>query len=286
MHHSALWRSLLTLLLLTGPGVLRAETALPTNDWSRVDGPSPGPSAAIGFYSRGCLAGGKALPIDGVGYEAIRLERRRMFGHPAVIDFIQSLGARGKAEGLPRFRVGDVAQARGGPLPYGHLSHETGLDADIWFTFDTGPLPPPGQRDFPELGSVLTPAGKIDPHLFGRGQVELLRLAAADPRVDRIFVNPAIKRALCDGYGKATSDGSAWLRLLRPWYGHDDHFHVRLRCPDDSPDCESQEPVGPGDGCDADLDWGRPNKTPPKPPVAAPVRPQPPAACMALLKQP
>ena len=55
----------------------------------------------------------------------------------------------------------------------------------------------------------------------------MLEVAASDPVVDRIFVNPVIKRELCTH----EPPGSLWLRKLRPWWGHHDHFHVRLRCP-------------------------------------------------------
>jgi penicillin-insensitive murein endopeptidase len=269
--------------LLISLASARAAETMPANAWSRATGPTAGPSRAIGFYSHGCLAGGVALPIDGIGFEAIRLERGRVFGHQDTIDFIRHLGSAAEAAGLPRFRIGDVAQARGGPLPYGHLSHQTGLDADIWFTFDVGPRLPPQDRDFPELGSVLDKAGRIDPRRFGAAQVRLLQLAAADERVDRIFVNPAIKRALCRG---AAAGETAWLHRLSPWWGHDDHFHVRLRCPADSPDCESQRPVAPGDGCDADLDsWGRPVPAPAEPAIVPPRRPPPPA-CRAVLTAP
>jgi penicillin-insensitive murein endopeptidase len=109
-------------------------------------------------------------------------------------------------------------------------------------------------------------------------------MAAADPRVDRLFVNPAIKRALCRNYGGAATDDTAWLHRISPWWGHDDHFHVRLRCPADSPDCEPQKSVAPGDGCDADLEsWGRPVAEPAKPAIAPP-RPPPPPACRAVLR--
>ena len=79
----------------------------------------------------------------------------------------------------------------------------------------------------------------------------LLELAARDPAVDRIFVNPAIKRALCR---EATGDRS-WLHRIRPWFGHDYHFHVRLACPPGATQCRQQAPLPPGDGCGADLAW-------------------------------
>ena len=113
----------------------------------------------------------------------------------------------------------------------------------------------PSARTVP-LPSMLTADGKaLDPALFSARQVTLLRLAATDPRVDRIFVNPVIKRALCQGEFSAAVGDRSWLHRLRPWYGHDDHFHVRLACPEGSPDCVRQAPVPAGDGCDASLAW-------------------------------
>ena len=44
------------------------------------------------------------------------------------------------------------------------------------------------------------------------------------------------------------------MAKVRPWYGHDDHIHVRLKCPADSPNCRAQPPVPGGDGCDKSLD--------------------------------
>ena len=276
---------LLPLLLIAAPRPAAAEDALPSNAWSRVAGPSHGATRAIGSYVHGCLAGGVALPIDGPGYEAIRLQRRRFFGHADLVAYLHRLGERVAASGLPRFRIGDMAQARGGPLPYGHRSHASGLDADIWLTFESAKGKVPGDREFPELGSVLDADKQVDSAKFGPDQVKLLQLAAADDRVERIFINPAIKLALCHGYGGATANGTAWLHRLRPWWGHDDHFHVRLRCPADSPACEPQPPVEPGDGCDADLaNWGRPTELPAKPPGPPAPPPQPPPACAVVLR--
>ena len=256
------------------------------NAWSRVGAPSGGPAQAIGGVAHGCLAGAVRLPDDGPGYEVIRLSRHRDFGHPALITFIERLGRRADAAGLPSFYVGDMAQPRGGPLPYGHASHQTGIDVDIWFTpAPATPLPREAREEL-DLPSMLRPAShEIDPMRFGRSQVRLLRLAAQDPAVDRIFVNAAIKEALCRGVGGAAEGGREWLARLRPWYGHDEHFHVRLRCPADSPECEAQAPPPLGEGCDETLAWWR-NKPLPRPALAAPPAPALPAACRALLAAP
>ena len=260
---------------------------LPSNEWSLVAGPAAGPAQAIGGFAHGCLEGAATLPPDGPGYAAIRLSRKRNYGHPSLVGFLQGLGRKALAAGLPGFYVGDMAQARGGPLPFGHASHQSGLDVDIWFTPKPATVPPPAARETVDLPSMLTSDfSRVDPRRFGQTQIAMLRLAAADPAVERIFVSPVIKLALCRNYGGAVRDGSAWLHRLSPWWYHDDHFHVRLHCPADSPLCESQPPVPPGDGCDAGLaDWARHPMPPAMPGEPPPPHPHLPAICVAVLDE-
>ena len=85
---------------------------------------------------------------------------------------------------------------------------------------------------------------------FTPAQLALLRRAALMPEVDRIFVDAAIKQAAC----RDTSDAPGargWLRKLRPWPGHTDHFHVALACPDAG--CVARNPVPAGEGCGREL---------------------------------
>lgn len=268
------------------PGAWAASSG--DNPWSRIPAPTPGMAQAIGGFARGCLAGAAELPADGPGYEAIHLSRRRFFGHPDTVAFVERLGTRAAAIGLPNMLIGDMAQPRGGPLPYGHASHQTGLDVDIWFTFaPRQPLVPVGMRDSIDLPSMLLPNWRaLDRRRFGARQVALLRLAATDPRVDRIFVNPVIKAELCRS---VPAGERSWLHKLRPWFAHDDHFHVRLSCPAGSPACAPQAPVPSGDGCDATLaSWVRDQRPPPHTSGPSPVRPMPllPAECRSVLDTP
>jgi len=268
-------------LLLTPASGFAGSTV---DDWGRALTPTGGPAHIIGSPANGCIAGAARLPPDGIGYQAIRLSRHRNFGHPATIAFIQRLGKAASAVGLAPFYVGDMAQPRGGPMTSGHAAHENGVDVDVWFNLDPKPDLAPAAREDVELPSMVLPdKSDIDRARFGERQVRLLRLAAGDPRVDRIFVHPTIKRALCQGVGGAGDGDRGWLHKIRPWYGHDEHFHVRLACPAGSPDCVGQSPVPPGDGCDASLDWWfEPHEAPTKPPAP---RPPLPAACKAVLSR-
>jgi len=53
--------------LCVGTAQRAAETPL-FDRWANAREPLPGPPAAIGFYSAGCLQGAEALPLDGTGY--------------------------------------------------------------------------------------------------------------------------------------------------------------------------------------------------------------------------
>ncbi|MDA8229974.1 MAG: penicillin-insensitive murein endopeptidase [Magnetospirillum sp.] len=248
--------------------------------WADIRVPASGRPEAIGSPAAGCLAGAVALPPDGDGYQAIRLERNRFYGHPDTIAFIRRLGRKAKGAGLGILLIGDMAQPRGGPMSFGHGSHQTGLDVDIWFRMAQRPLTA-AERAEPQPVSMV--AGRhVDPSRWSGAQVRLLRLAAETPEVDRIFVNPAIKAELC---GSVTGD-RAWLRKIRPWWGHDEHFHVRLACPKDDPACAAQAPVPEGDGCGAELAWWSVRGMVPGPSDRPDHRhPRLPAACAGILKQ-
>ena len=165
-------------------------------------------------------------------------------------------------------------------MPYGHASHQAGLDADIWL--DLGPKPPrpaTAREDIVVASVVLPDESGVDPLVWRPGHATLIRLAAEQPGIDRVLVNHAIKRELC-----RTEAGAPWLRRVRPWRGHDSHIHIRLRCPAGQADCRDQPAPPPGDGCDASLAWWlTPEARHPTPRAPGP-RPRMPAACEAVLR--
>src|ERR1044071_3967237 len=59
----------------------------PANElFGAAPGPAPLAARAIGSYARGCLAGAVALPINGPGWQVMRLSRNRNWGHPRLLD--------------------------------------------------------------------------------------------------------------------------------------------------------------------------------------------------------
>jgi penicillin-insensitive murein endopeptidase len=249
-------------LALLVAGTANAQNNRPAKQlFGAIDVPAAMQPRSVGSYAKGCLAGAVALPIDGPNWQVMRLSRNRNWGHPVLIEFLKKLAADAAKDGWPGLLIGDMAQPRGGPMLTGHASHQIGLDADIWLT----PMPDytlsQEEREKKAAVSMLmTGRLAIDSSRWTNLQPVVLKRAASYPEVARIFVSAAIKQKLCETAG---SD-RAWLRKIRPWYGHDAHFHVRLECPPGPSGCQPQAAVGPGDGCDELAEWLKP-KPPPKP---------------------
>lgn len=232
---------------------------------------------SIGSYARGCVAGAVALPIDGEAWQVMRISRNRNWGHPKLVALLESLAKRvPEITGWPGLLVGDIAQPRGGPMLTGHASHQIGLDADVWLT----PMPDyrltPLEREQMSAVDMVRPDRlDIDPGVWTPQHTALIKAAANRPEVARIFVNPAIKKALCR---EAGSD-RGWLAKVRPMFGHNYHFHIRVSCAGVGETCADQRPPPAADGCGAELDsWFRARVLHPRP-----GRPSGPRATLAQL---
>nr|WP_246810272.1 penicillin-insensitive murein endopeptidase [Methyloligella sp. GL2] len=220
--------------------------------FASVSGPANMQARSIGFYSKGCLAGGKALPINGPDWQVMRLSRNRNWGHPELIAYLERLASDAQGlDGWPGLLVGDLSQPRGGPMITGHTSHQVGLDADIWLTPMPDRILTSTEREEISAVSMLKDPFTVDPDVWTPGHTKLLKRAASYPQVARIFVHPAIKKQLCEDAGA----DRAWLGKIRPWWGHFYHFHVRLSCPAGMEGCENQPKVSGNDDCGAPLNY-------------------------------
>ena len=239
--------------VLGGSGNRNAAIAdnTPAQDlFGSVASPAPLSAQSIGSYSRGCLAGGEALPINGRGWQVMRLSRNRNWGHPLLVAYLERLARDARSIGWPGLLVGDLSQPRGGPMLTGHASHQIGLDADIWLTPMPSRVLTPQEREEMSAISMLRDPLNVDRARWTPMHTQLIKLASSYPEVERIFVHPAIKQMLCDQAG----GDRLWLAKVRPWWGHYYHFHIRLGCPRGAGSCRGQAPVTADDGCGAELD--------------------------------
>jgi penicillin-insensitive murein endopeptidase len=241
--------------------------------FGRKTAPLPLAARAIGFYTRGCLAGARALPVNGKTWQVMRLSRNRNFGHPNLVKFLESFAAKVPKAGWPGILVGDMAQARGGPMLTGHASHQVGLDADIWLTpMPTRELTRLEREEMSAINMVRADKRDIDPAVWTAQHTAVIRAAAESPDVERVLVNAAIKKALC----REANGNRSWLRKVRPWWGHNYHMHIRVGCPADSPQCKPQDPTPQSEGCGAELDYWFQEKILNPPPPKEPPKPRPP----------
>jgi len=278
-----MWREYLAFAVVLASAALVHGAPAP-NPWPEFDVPAPGPARSIGSYSAGCLQGAEELPLDGLGYQVMRPSRRRNFGHPSLLDYIGKLGKRVHAQKLGVLLVGDLSQARGGRAASGHASHQTGLDVDVWYAHPKQARKRPLamlMREQLVAESVVDDARHTMVPRWRGHVTSVLRLAASDERVDRVFVNPLIKQTLCE----AAPSQRAWLRKIRPWYGHADHFHARLGCAKGDADCQSQATLPAGDGCDELAKWLRPRAAKPAKKVIRSLRKVAPPSQLARYKK-
>jgi penicillin-insensitive murein endopeptidase len=229
-------------------------------------------SLPFGGYAKGCLAGGEQLAESGKTWQAMRLSRNRNWAHPETVEFIERLSKKAaRQKGWKGLYVGDMSQPRGGPMLTGHRSHQIGLDADIWM------LPPQrlnlGAKERENLSSISMQRsnGAYVNSSWTRAHHNILKAAAQDKAVARIFVFAGAKVQMC----KDETGDRRWLNKIRPWWGHHYHFHVRLSCPRGAKNCVNQAPPPAGDGCADAQKWVDDILNPPPPdPNVKPAKPR------------
>jgi len=237
--------------------------------------------APLGSYAKGCLAGAAQLTETAKTWQSMRPSRNRNWGHPELVAFIERLSKKAAGEkGWKGLYVGDMSQPRGGPMLTGHASHQVGLDVDIWM------LPPErlnlsrSERENLSSISMRRANGAYVNENWTRQHHNILKEAAKDKAVARIFVFPGAKVQMC----KDEKGDRKWLNKIRPWWGHHYHFHVRLACPRGAKACVDQAPPPPGDGCADAEKWVYDILNPP-PPNPNPSKPRPPLTLASLPAQ-
>ena len=287
---------LFILMMLAGPAAAESTAATLFAAQPQPSNQAPMP---VGTYARGCAAGNVQLPESGPSWQAMRLSRDRTWGNPVLVSYLEDLSAAVSRLGWRGLYIGDMGNPRGGPMNSGHASHQIGLDADIWF------LPPArlnlsaAERESISSISIRSDDQRTVNANWDPSYRAVLKAAASDPRVDRIFVAAAIKLEMCK---TATKADAKWLQHIRPEANHSDHMHVRLKCPPGATLCQTQTPTVAdlslgGSGCDDNLAWWvsdaylhpKPIKNPGPPPPHKKtsrefVMADLPAQCVAVLK--
>jgi penicillin-insensitive murein endopeptidase len=191
---------------------------------------------------------------DGLGFYLLHPNTRKTyFGNNELVLMIRLLGRHTQVY-VPSHRlgIGDMSAEKGGQLVR-HSSHQMGADVDITYFISNDTRP----KAFEKL---VDPKGKVNPNLMIKDQWRLFKYAVSSQWVDRIFVHPSIKKALCqlaEKEGDNNSDKDMFgpnetLRRLRPESNHGDHFHLRvkMRCIKGDRRCQPMGAPPSGTGCD------------------------------------
>ena len=250
----------------------KSDKILAKKIYGNFTSPTQLSSESVGKYNKGCLNGGVELPIKGETWQHINSKRGRNWGHPTLIDYTKELSVKATRFGWKGLYIGDLGNPRGGPTPYGHAAHQTGLEVDIKFkkpkslnlsTKDSHNDHRYGKPSFKELNVVAKNQKNVNSN-WTQEHMDILKAAAKDKRVNKIFVNAAIKVWMCKNAG---SENRSWLMKIRPERGHSEHFHVRLKCPEGSANCVNTplwNKYKNIDGCDKQLTWWVTDRLKPK----------------------
>lgn len=210
---------------------------------------------AVGSYASGTLRNADALDLQGPGFVKLFVPRARWFGTYDLVQVIRYLAFEMQARfpGKERLQIGDTSQRSGGRIS-GHDSHQIGLDGDLaYFRYSAREQDPSHVAGFET--TYVVDGGLTADYDLERNWTAM-RIAVGTGRVNRIFVNAVVKKAICayseiapPGTDPALGNITETLRRLRPWPGHDGHMHLRLTCPLASPRCVPQVEPPAGDGC-------------------------------------
>lgn len=171
--------------------------------------------------------------------------RAHVYGHPALVLMLER-SAKQMARDAPgsRLLVGDLSSEDGGPLTK-HNSHQSGRDADVGFFVTDARGKPRQSTNFVAMDRAGNARDGSGDRFDDYRNWLLVQLWMKDTRakIMYVFVASHLRRRLLDfaasrpAFSKYVEQASTFLRQPNNSSAHDDHFHVRIACPD------GQEPL-------------------------------------------
>ncbi len=197
---------------------------------------------SIGSPHRGHLAHATQLP-RGRGY--YRRRPYRAYGTNSLVYHVQQVVnvVRGRYPRVHALAIGDLSAKRGGTLEP-HVSHQSGRDVDLGFYFNRKP------KDYPKSFALATAKNLNFPATWTMLRT-LYSTTNLDGGVERIFMDYSVQKLIYEWAKKHKVSqvtlnrmfeyphgrGSKPALIHHDAGGHDDHFHVRFKCPKGDKGC-------------------------------------------------
>lgn len=196
---------------------------------------------SIGKYQKGCQTEAVSYAFGG-NVKRIFDDRDTAWGQKELIAVIEKVAKKVKEQSLGVLRLGNLSDKDGGNMHPHSVSHQLGLDADISFIVD------PKSPVKGAFKSVLdSKKKKVNRKLLTKESLLVMKLFAQEANVERLLVHPLVKKEICERLPK-----EKWMGKIRPWWKHDDHFHLRISCPKGNTECVPQNPPPDHDDCDSE----------------------------------
>jgi penicillin-insensitive murein endopeptidase len=172
------------------------------------------------------------------GFRILYPEKKTSFGTSGMLAMLVDMGKYVKKSFDGYILTVNTITTKNGGLQKGHQSHQTGIDADIAYLFS--------KEDLQAKFTAAVVSGRPRQEWMVQEQWQMFKYLVKTGNIDRIFVDTAVKKTLCEYSSKAgelrdqqNSDAFQTLRRLSPEKSHINHFHMRLRqdCPSHEPRC-------------------------------------------------
>ncbi len=206
---------------------------------------------SIGYYTKGKIKQSQDIRHYQGSWHKLFQQRNKFYATDELLQNITDLSLyieQFMPQALP-LQLGDIAGKHGGKA-YRHRSHQNGLDVDIVYLGKKTKIQPTHAKEWQER---FTKGKKVSPNFDSKANWQVFTWLVQNTKVNRIFVDQAIKSNLCRYTSNNPEIDKAErvkvLRRLRPARHHKTHFHLRLTCPKGHDQCIEQGPPPSGSGC-------------------------------------
>ncbi len=159
------------------------------------------------------------------------------YGTTQMADTILSIGNWAKEFNRQPVWVGDISKKGGGKLAQ-HKTHQRGLDADVAYLVYQHQLSGHRSDKFNDrFTEQFGLKGQLGNNFDIESNYSLFEKLFHEPTTFKIFVGCGIYDAL-EAYDKKKP--SSIMKHIFAEKGHEDHFHIRLKCPKEATDCSEQ----------------------------------------------